>query len=92
MGLSLVTPDEPTSRECRHPLESFPVFKWWYVVKNMLKYHLSSEYLEFIYPRELEIKETTEIAASSSYLDYLYIDNAKLTTRLYDKRDEFSHC
>ena len=33
-------------------------------------------YLEFIYPRELEIKEITETAASSSYLDcYLYIDN-----------------
>ena len=44
-----------------------------------------AEYLEFIYPRELEIKETTETAASSSYLDcYLYIDNGKLTTRLYD--------
>ena len=47
-----------------------------------------AEYLEFIYPRELEIKETTETAASSSYLDcYLYIDNGKLTTRFYDKRD-----
>ena len=50
-----------------------------------------AEYLEFIYPRELEIKETAEIAASSSYLDcYLYIDNGKLTTRLYDKRDDFN--
>ena len=38
-------------------------------------------FIEFIYPRELEIKETTETAASSSYLDcYLYIDNEKLTT------------
>ena len=47
-----------------------------------------AEYLEFIYPCELEIKETTEAAASSSYLDcYLYIGNGKLTTRLYDKRD-----
>ena len=28
---------------------------------------------------------------SSSYLDcYLYIDNGKLTTRLYDKRDDFN--
>ena len=37
-----------------------------------------------------EIKETTEAAAWSSYLDcYLYIDNGKLTTRLYDKRDYF---
>ena len=42
-----------------------------------------AEYLELIYPRELEIKETTETVASSSYLDiYLYIDNGKLTTRL----------
>ena len=50
-----------------------------------------AEYLEFIYPRELEIKETTVTAASSLYLDcYLYIDNGKLTTRLYDKRDDFS--
>ena len=50
-----------------------------------------AEYLEFIYPRELEIKETTKTAASSSYLDcYLYIDNGKLATRLYDKRDDFN--
>ena len=32
-----------------------------------------AEYLKFIFPRELEIKETTETAASSSYLDcYLH--------------------
>ena len=50
-----------------------------------------AEYLEFIYPRELEIKETTETEASSSDLDcYLYIDNGKLATRLYDKRDDFN--
>ena len=50
-----------------------------------------AEYLEFIYPRDLEIKETTETAAFSSYWDcYLYIDNGKLTTRLYDKRDDFN--
>ena len=49
------------------------------------------EHLEFIYSRELEIKETTETAASSSYLDcYLHIDNGKLATRLYDKRDDFN--
>ena len=50
-----------------------------------------AEYLEFIYQRELEIEETVETAAFSSYLDcYLYIDNGKLTTRLYDKRDDFN--
>ena len=38
-----------------------------------------------------EIKETTETAASSSLLDcYLYIDNGKRATRLYDKRDDFN--
>ena len=37
------------------------------------------------------IKETTETAASSSYLDcYLYIDIWKLTTRLYGTRDDFN--
>ena len=50
-----------------------------------------AEYLEFIYPRELETKETTQTPATSSYLDsYLFIDNGKLTTRLYDKRDDFN--
>ena len=50
-----------------------------------------AEYLEFIYPCELQIKETTETAASSSYLDcYLYIDNGKLTTTLSDIRDDFN--
>ena len=50
-----------------------------------------AEYFEFIYPRELEMKETMETAASSSYLNcYLYIDNEKLAIRLYDKRDDFN--
>ena len=54
-----------------------------------LKNTTFAEYLEFIYPRELKIKETT--AASSSYLDcYLYIDNGKLATKLYDKRHDFN--
>ena len=58
-----------------------------------LKITKFAEYLQFIYPRELEIKETTEIAASSLYLDcylYMYIDNGKLIPRLYDKRDGFN--
>ena len=62
-----------------------------FLLYYFLYYLLFAEYLEFIYPRELEIKETTETAASSSYLDcYLYIDNGKLNTRLYDKRDDFN--
>ena len=36
-------------------------------------------------------QNTMETAASSSYLDcYLYIDNGKLTTRIYDKRNDFN--
>jgi hypothetical protein len=43
------------------------------------------------YPDELEIKDTTESDKSESYLDILLnIDsNGRLTTSLYDKRDDF---
>ena len=41
--------------------------------------------------RELEIKATMETTAFFSYLGcYLYIDNGKLTTRLYYNRDNFN--
>ena len=45
-----------------------------------------------IYPKELAIKETTDIAKLASYLDlYLKIDGkGKLLTQLYDKRNDFS--
>ena len=44
-----------------------------------------------VYPPELEIKETTESASSASYLDiFLEFDsNGHLSTRLYDKKDDF---
>ena len=49
-------------------------------------------YVDLIYPCELEIKDTTESSTSASYLDILLkVDiNGKLTTQLYDKRDDFS--
>ena len=66
-------------------------FTYRYIDVFSLKNTTFAEYLEFIYACELEIKKTTETAASSSYLDcYLYIDNGKLTTRLYEKRDDFN--
>ena len=50
-----------------------------------------SEYLDFIYSSELEIKETTESSTSFLCLDcFLYMANGKLSTRLYDKRDDFN--
>ena len=44
-----------------------------------------------IYPDQLEIKDTTESDRCASYLDILLnIDsNGRLTTTLYDKRDDF---
>jgi hypothetical protein len=45
-----------------------------------------------IYPPELEIRETTDTASSASFLD-LYLefdDNGQLSTKIYDKRDDFN--
>ena len=44
-----------------------------------------------IYPPELEVKETTDTASSASFLE-LYLefdDSGQLSTKIYDKRDEF---
>jgi len=50
------------------------------------------EFLPLIYPPELEIKATTYIASSASFLDiYLELDNSgQLSTNIYDKRDDFN--
>ena len=50
------------------------------------------DFLHTIYPKELEIKDTTDSSKSASYLDlFLEIDRqGRLRTRLYDKRDDFS--
>jgi hypothetical protein len=49
-------------------------------------------YVDSIYPNQLEIKDTIECSTSASYLDVLLkLDtNGKLTTQLYDKRDDFN--
>ena len=51
-----------------------------------------ANWIPLIYPPELEIKETTDTASSVSYLDvYLEFDaDGHLTTRIYDKRDDFN--
>ena len=50
------------------------------------------DYLHLIYPKELEIKDTTDSRRSASYLDlFLEIDTqGRLCTKLYDKRDDFN--
>jgi hypothetical protein len=51
-----------------------------------------AEFLPLIYPPELEVKETTDAASSASFLD-LYLefdDSGQLSTKIYDKRDDFN--
>ena len=51
-----------------------------------------AEFLPLIYPPELEVKETTDTASSASILD-LYLefdDSGQLSTKIYDKRDDFN--
>ena len=50
------------------------------------------DYLEVIYPTELEVKDTTESINSALYLDLqLEFDiQGKLNLKLYDKRDDFN--
>ena len=48
--------------------------------------------IKFVSPPELEIKETTDSALSTSFLD-LYLefdDSGQLSTKIYDKRDDFN--
>jgi hypothetical protein len=54
--------------------------------------HIFHVYVHLTYPDELEIKDTTESDISASYLNILpNIDsNGRLTTTLYDKRDDFN--
>jgi hypothetical protein len=50
------------------------------------------DFVDRIYPIELEIKDTTDTERSASYLDlHLKIDNdGRLRMKLYDKRDGFN--
>ena len=51
-----------------------------------------AEFLPLIYPPELKLKETTDTASSASFLDiYLeFHDSGQLSTKIYDKRDDFN--
>jgi len=50
------------------------------------------DFVDSIYPIELEIKDTTDTDRSASYLDiHLEIDSeGRLKTKFYDKRDDFN--
>ena len=49
------------------------------------------DYVDFIYPAELEIKDITDSPMSASYLDLTleFDQDQHLTTKIYDKRDDF---
>ena len=49
------------------------------------------EFISDIYPKEPPISETTEPTSIASYLDLLFTRDRSnnITTKLYDKRDEF---
>ena len=51
-----------------------------------------AEIVPLIYHPELEVKETTDTASSASFLD-LYLefdDSGQISTKIYDKRDDFN--
>ena len=77
----------------------FIVLSWWYIyfyciIDDVLSINNSRfpEFLPLIYPPELEVKETTDTASSASFLDlYLELDHSgQLSTKIYDKRDDFN--
>ena len=51
-----------------------------------------AEFLPLIYPPELKVKETTDTTSSASFFN-LYLefdDSGQLSTKIYDKRDDFN--
>ena len=57
----------------------------------LISYKRFKEFISDIYPKELTISETTESTSIASYLDLLLIRDKSnnITTKLYDKRDQF---
>ena len=49
-------------------------------------------FIPLIYPPELEVKETTDTASSASFLDLFleFDDSGQISTKIYDKRDDFN--
>ena len=73
--------------------ETYITFYWprnlYYIILDPESY---ITFLPLIYAPELEVKETTDTASSASFLD-LYLefdDSGQLSTKIYDKRDDFN--
>ena len=65
-----------------------------YHIDNVLYINNSrfAELLPFTYPAKLEVKETTDTASSASFLDlyHEFDDSTQISTKIYDKRDDFN--
>ena len=50
-----------------------------------------NDYIDVIYPKEFEIKDTTDAPKLANYIDLNleFDEDGKLFARLYDKRDDF---
>ena len=49
-----------------------------------------AEFLPLIYPPELEVKETTDTVSSATFLDLCLEFSGQISTKIYDKRDDFN--
>jgi hypothetical protein len=74
------------------PLSDIGINVYLNTIQGALESFLSSEFLPLIYPPELEVKETTDTASSASFLDLCleFDDSGLLSTKIYDKRDDFN--
>jgi hypothetical protein len=57
-----------------------------------INYSRFAEFLPLIYPPQLEVKETTDTASPASILDLNleFDESGQLSTKIYDKRDDFN--
>ena len=72
--------------------EEWGYHKWVLAHSSSCLFCYIAQFLPLIYPPELEVKETTDTASSASFLD-LYLefdDSGQLSTKIYDKRDDFN--
>ena len=91
-GLRTCGPNAVLKKNENKLARSFNVTFHYIDVVLLLNNSRFGEFVDRIYPIELEIKDTTDTDRSASYLDlHLEIDReGRLRMKLYDKRDDFN--
>ena len=77
----------------RHLAKSFRFTYSWYIDDVLsINNPKFGDYIDYTYPAELEIKDTTDEDHQTSYLDLdlRYNRDIRLQVKLYDKRDDFN--